>query len=190
MTIDELVTLFKAELNRQKVPYGRLTAGQPNLVRIYNAGVIDLAALADAARDAQASQLLAMKGALEECREVFTALGYGAHTVTIAMIDALLPRSSADKIAEGLRDAIAIGGAPNSGGGDELGDGSDFGVTGEWWGTDTRPLTGGVTEEAGVALAKYVAAVGKHGGDSAKDGCQLCAAVDHFLAMSNASRGG
>ena len=55
---------------------------------------------------------------------------------------------------------------------------------------NTRPLTGGVTEEAGVALAKYVAAVGKHGGDSAKDGCQLCAAVDHFLAMSNASRGG
>jgi hypothetical protein len=113
MTIDELVTLFKAELNRQKVPYGRLTAGQPNLVRIYNAGVIDLAALADAARDAQASQILAMKEALEEARPYIAAKHkYGSPI--LAKIDALLTKSAADKIAEGLRDAIAIAkGHPN-----------------------------------------------------------------------------
>jgi hypothetical protein len=96
---------------------------------------------------AMASQLLAMKGALEGVRSFLASaplesgycccgspveghgfgdghspvdeLQYAAHN-QIDRIDALLPTSAADKIAEGLRDAIAFakGGSPNSGGGD------------------------------------------------------------------------
>jgi sRNA-binding protein len=92
-----------------------------------------------------ASQLLAMKGALEEARaaiqaerdcvvecatlapehdlatlDEITRPHVEEYDRLLAKIAALLTTSAADKIAEGLRDAIAIakGGSPNSGGGD------------------------------------------------------------------------
>jgi hypothetical protein len=69
-----------------------------------------------------ASQLLAMKEALEDIANAPCFGFYGGFRKSL--VDrakrALLPTSAADKIAEGLRDAIAIakGGSPNSGGGD------------------------------------------------------------------------
>jgi hypothetical protein len=69
--------------------------------------------------EAQASQLLAMKGALEDIASAPCFGFYGGFRKSL--VDrakrALLSTSAADKIAEGLRDAIAIGGTPNSGGG-------------------------------------------------------------------------
>jgi hypothetical protein len=83
-----------------------------------------------------ASQLLAMKGALEECGDLIIRTPISEIPRNrgeswedklarvrelLAKIDALLSGSAADKIAEGLRDAIAIAkGGQTKGGGDEL----------------------------------------------------------------------
>lgn len=46
MVSEAMTEAFKAELDRQNVPYAPLTDGPPNGVCIYNSGVIDLDGLA------------------------------------------------------------------------------------------------------------------------------------------------
>jgi hypothetical protein len=126
MTLDEQARLVLKNL----VHYRNGGINEAEDCRLVMSAMLECAGFDDLVAEniAQASQLLAMKGALEEAvsfiKHISEVTGYPSDELAREEYDdklarfRLSPTSAADKIAEGLRDAIAISGAPNSGGGD------------------------------------------------------------------------
>lgn len=116
MVSEAMIEAFKAELDRQNVPYAPLTDGPPNDVCIYNSGVIDLDGLARTAlrvrQDALGSEdvveaLVALADGADKCAEAphfivqpFLAI-YKKHGETIAKARAIAAISKGDSHAKG-----------------------------------------------------------------------------------------